>query len=169
MSKDTLSILNRNFGRMIQKLNWDQKRAAAAMGLKHYTLSRYLAGKTDPGIKGLEKIAKGFGITVSELLDPEKPPSARFAPISAMDALVAIEEHVRATSDHPVPSTETIDEILASLKELHARLDHAPELPPRLDLATIPLPLLWALGAIDRQGLVTITKMLEALLKRRML
>jgi transcriptional regulator with XRE-family HTH domain len=59
-----------------KNLRWTQKRAAKASKISHCLYQFYELGiKKNPGLLTLEKIAKGFGIEIYELL---LPASTRF-------------------------------------------------------------------------------------------
>jgi transcriptional regulator with XRE-family HTH domain len=54
-----------------QTMRWTQKKAAQASKINHCLYQFYELGiKKNPGLLTLEKIAKGFGIEVYELLSP---------------------------------------------------------------------------------------------------
>lgn len=53
---------------------WTQEQAAEACGVGYKLFQLYELGiKDNPGLKTLEKVARGFGIGVHELLAPELP------------------------------------------------------------------------------------------------
>jgi len=54
--------------------NWSQEKAASACDIGYKLFQLYELGiKKNPGLLTLEKIARGFGLDVSELLAPELP------------------------------------------------------------------------------------------------
>lgn len=56
------------------KCGWTQERAAEACGIGYKLYQLYELGiKQNPGLSTLEKIARGFGIGVHELLAPNFP------------------------------------------------------------------------------------------------
>jgi transcriptional regulator with XRE-family HTH domain len=55
---------------------WTQEAAAEKCGIGYKLFQLYELGvKRNPGLMTLEKIARGFGIDVSELIDPNFPKS----------------------------------------------------------------------------------------------
>ena len=57
---------------------WTQEQAAEACGIGYKLYQLYELGiKSNPGLVTLEKIAKGFGLDVSELLAPTLPKTQR--------------------------------------------------------------------------------------------
>lgn len=55
--------------------HWTQEKAAEACGIDYKLYQFYELGiKNNPGLMTLEKIAKGFGIPLSELLTLSPPP-----------------------------------------------------------------------------------------------
>lgn len=62
---------------------WTQEQAAEACGVGYKLFQLYELGiKDNPGLKTLEKLARGFGIGVHELLAPEMP-SIKVASVKA--------------------------------------------------------------------------------------
>jgi len=56
------------------KRNWTQEKAAEACGIGYKLYQLYELGiKRNPGLLNLEKIARGFGIGIHELLAPTFP------------------------------------------------------------------------------------------------
>lgn len=70
-------ILKVNVEICLKRFHWTQTRLAEEMGIKQPQLSEWLNGLTSPGLESLRKIAKAFGITISELMDSYKPPEPR--------------------------------------------------------------------------------------------
>jgi len=65
--KKTLRALRKAHG-------WTQETAAEKCGVGYKLFQLYELGvKKNPGLLTLEKIARGFGLDVSELLDPKFP------------------------------------------------------------------------------------------------
>jgi len=57
---------------------WTQERAAEACGIGYKLYQLYELGiKINPGLQTLEKVAKGFGLEVHELLAPVPSPRPR--------------------------------------------------------------------------------------------
>ena len=57
-----------------QKRGWTQEKTAEACGLGYKLYQLYELGvKHNPGLVNLEKIARGYGLDVSELLAPTLP------------------------------------------------------------------------------------------------
>jgi transcriptional regulator with XRE-family HTH domain len=70
--------ISKRFGQKIRALRnqrgWTQEKAAEMCGLGQKLFQLYESGiKDNPGLKTLEKIARGFGMEVHELLAP--PPA----------------------------------------------------------------------------------------------
>jgi transcriptional regulator with XRE-family HTH domain len=56
------------------KFGWTQEQAAEACGIGYKVYQLYELGiKQNPGLLNLEKIARGFGIGIHELLSPNFP------------------------------------------------------------------------------------------------
>jgi transcriptional regulator with XRE-family HTH domain len=54
---------------------WTQEQAAEVCGVGYKLFQLYEIGvKQNPGLLTLEKLARGFGITLAELLTPSGPP-----------------------------------------------------------------------------------------------
>jgi transcriptional regulator with XRE-family HTH domain len=59
---------------------WTQERAAEACGIGYKLYQLYEIGiKQNPGLLTLEKIAKGFGLDIHELLSPAPAPRPHVA------------------------------------------------------------------------------------------
>ena len=71
----TASTRFRNRLRTLRKANgWTQEQAAERCGVGYKLYQLYELGiKRNPGLLTLEKIGKGFGLDISELLAPEMP------------------------------------------------------------------------------------------------
>lgn len=68
----------KRFQERIRKLRkargWTQEKAAEKCGIGYKLLRLYELGiKRNPGLLTLEKIARGYGLDVSELLAPDRP------------------------------------------------------------------------------------------------
>ncbi len=65
------------------KNEWTQERAAEACGIGYKVYQLYELGiKDNPGLLNLEKIARGFGIGIHELLAPNFPKKRVSKPIA---------------------------------------------------------------------------------------
>ena len=59
---------------------WTQEQAAEACGIDYKLYQFYELGiKNNPGLMTLEKIAKGFGMPLHELLTPSSPTQSKTA------------------------------------------------------------------------------------------
>ena len=70
------------FGKRLRELRqacrWTQEKAAEACGIGYKLYQLYELGiKRNPGLATLEKIARGFGLGIHELLAPAPLPRAR--------------------------------------------------------------------------------------------
>jgi transcriptional regulator with XRE-family HTH domain len=76
-----------NFQKRLKELRlacrWTQEKAAESCGIGYKLFQLYELGiKTNPGLRTLEKIAKGFGLEIHELLAPVpmlRPRASRLA------------------------------------------------------------------------------------------
>lgn len=73
--EQSVSIRFRKRLRQLRKLRgWTQEQAAEACGIGYKLYQLYELGiKENPGLLNLEKISRGFGLDVSELLAPDMP------------------------------------------------------------------------------------------------
>lgn len=91
---------NRRIGLRIKALRLerklDQTELAQKLGLKKDSISRYERGLNLPALKGLSKIARFFGMTVTELLrDEPTDREVRDALERAEKRLTELERHFR--------------------------------------------------------------------------
>jgi transcriptional regulator with XRE-family HTH domain len=71
MKQSASTTFRKRLRELRETLRWTQKRTAKACGIGHKLYQLYEIGvKTNPGLLTLEKIAKGFGLEVHELLAP---------------------------------------------------------------------------------------------------
>ena len=57
---------------------WTQEAAAEKCGIGYKLFQLYELGiKRNPGLLTLDKIARGFGLDISDLLDPSLPPAKK--------------------------------------------------------------------------------------------
>ena len=79
MEQESASI---TFGKRLRELRqacrWTQEKAAEACGIGYKLYQLYELGiKRNPGLATLEKIARGFGLGIHELLAPAPLPRTR--------------------------------------------------------------------------------------------
>lgn len=82
MSEQPVSkLFRKRLAALRKERGWTQEAAAEACGIGYKLFQLYELGiKDNPGLKTLEKVARGFGIGVHELLAPEMP-AAKVAPV----------------------------------------------------------------------------------------
>lgn len=65
-------MLSENLKKILDLRKLTQTELARMSGVKQVTISRIIAGRHEPGITQIEKIAKALHISVDELLDSKK-------------------------------------------------------------------------------------------------
>jgi repressor LexA len=79
MQSRASSLFKKRIKELRKLQGWTQEQTAEACGLDYKLYQFYELGiKSNPGLATLEKIAKGFGLEIHELLSPNiTTPSAR--------------------------------------------------------------------------------------------
>lgn len=72
ITTDKKNILSENLKKQLQKNKKKQSKLCIDLDIKPTTLSDWINGKTYPRIDSLEKLSHYFGITISELIEPER-------------------------------------------------------------------------------------------------
>lgn len=62
---------------LLKKHGLSQTEAAKKAGVHQPQLNRWLKGENEPSLSSVEKLASIFGLSASDLLNPEVPPVAR--------------------------------------------------------------------------------------------
>lgn len=74
MPKPASTVFKERLRALRKEKKWTQEQAAEACGVPYKLFQHYELGiKRNPGLLTLEKIATGFGITLSELLRFDAP------------------------------------------------------------------------------------------------
>lgn len=83
MKQSASNTFRRRIRELRETLRWTQKRAAKACGIGHKLYQLYELGvKKNPELFTLQKIAKGFGMEVHELLSPSPVKMPKRSPSS---------------------------------------------------------------------------------------
>ena len=74
MQESSSIRFKRRLRELRRQKNWSQEQAAELCGIGQKMFQLYELGvKDNPSLKQLEKIARGFGLDISELLAPKLP------------------------------------------------------------------------------------------------
>jgi transcriptional regulator with XRE-family HTH domain len=82
MKQSASTTFRKRLRELRETLRWTQKRTAKACSIGHKLYQLYEIGvKKNPGLLTLEKIAKGFGMEVHELLAPVSTRTRKRSPL----------------------------------------------------------------------------------------
>lgn len=123
-----MDLFRKNLQTLMERADISQRRLAEVTGIPQPMLSRYLMGKTTPGLDVLDSLARAFGVTPSELIRGADLPAPRIerasisedlrqetAKIAREAAREAVKEltSMRPTAAFDAELSETLDHLQA--------------------------------------------------------
>lgn len=91
---DEIASFRSNFAKLLKESGLSNNAFAKKAGIAQPQITPYLNGDVSPSLDALQKIAKAFGLTISELFKTDAPPTARIEKESISETLRAQTEEI---------------------------------------------------------------------------